>query len=772
MLFMYIFSKSKAIYADSYRNITFFMMFYSKNHHINSNKRTKTVSINSFFELKRFIIYLKIKSRKMSKCSNPFQLHGKVTKDLRVPSQSQLNILQSCEFESSSKILLCRDCRKKIDEKAIDQPSTSQSTHQPMEVSPAVIQSSSSANTTTPSSDETSKIQYNLEKISNLSNHLGIKMPSLGAITINSAKYRAKVAEELCKNITKSVNELFANANLEYTDADEMVENLKLAFDQSSSVEEKIKYLKMLPKSWKASRIKEDFGATDYMLKMVRSENPSVSGISKLAKGRPSHPDEVKKSVLKFYLQDEISRPFPGRKDCLSIKLPNGQRIKEQKRLLMAPLNVLHQQYRDQNHGEQTVSFSVFKQLRPKYCVFTNDASAANICVCMMHENASLLVQALVDTGAFNDMSKTQLHKNIEENMVCKQPKDECFLRECNSCESMTMVSYVSTFLDAHKVQNISFSMWVTSPQCEIVYESEDIDSFLERLRQQFEKFVVHQFKVRKQLNFIKSTKETTLSDRKIMVQLDFAENYSCVIQDSIQSHYFSTPTVTIHPFVIFYKPIGATGVQTFSVVIISEVKIHNTVAVYAFQKHLMNILKDKIPNLEEILYLSDGCGEQYKNKKNFKNLCCYEKDFNIKAEWHFFPTAHGKGPCDGIGGTIKRMARDASLTKRTPINNALQFYNWATNSQTKLQFQKDWNFVYVSQNDFNAAEVELQDRFTNLQTLAGTKNYHQFKPQVEHHINASLFSLSDVQTCFPLHKKEKRQHETPTATRRTRQKI
>ena len=31
-----------------------------------------------------------------------------------------------------------------------------------------------------------------------------------------------------------------------------------------------------------------------------------------------------------------------------------------------------------------------------------------------------------------------------------------------------------------------------------------------------------------------------------------------------------------------------------------------------------------------------------------------------------FFATAHGKGPCDGLSGTIKRLARRASLQMGT----------------------------------------------------------------------------------------------------------
>ncbi len=45
-------------------------------------------------------------------------------------------------------------------------------------------------------------------------------------------------------------------------------------------------------------------------------------------------------------------------------------------------------------------------------------------------------------------------------------------------------------------------------------------------------------------------------------------------------------------------------------------------------------------------------------------NLCSHEEDFGVAAEWHFSATAHGKGVCDGLGGTVKRLAARASLQR------------------------------------------------------------------------------------------------------------
>ena len=49
-------------------------------------------------------------------------------------------------------------------------------------------------------------------------------------------------------------------------------------------------------------------------------------------------------------------------------------------------------------------------------------------------------------------------------------------------------------------------------------------------------------------------------------------------------------------------------------------------------------------------------------------NLCYHQIDYDINAEWNFFTTSHGNSPCDGAGGTMKRLAEHSSLQR--PINN------------------------------------------------------------------------------------------------------
>ena len=69
-------------------------------------------------------------------------------------------------------------------------------------------------------------------------------------------------------------------------------------------------------------------------------------------------------------------------------------------------------------------------------------------------------------------------------------------------------------------------------------------------------------------------------------------------------------------------------------------------------------------------------------------NLCFHEEDFCVSAEWHFFGTSHGKGPCDGIGGTTKKLATRASLQRnQDPIMTPQKLFVWAEKNVRGINF-------------------------------------------------------------------------------------
>jgi hypothetical protein len=65
---------------------------------------------------------------------------------------------------------------------------------------------------------------------------------------------------------------------------------------------------------------------------------------------------------------------------------------------------------------------------------------------------------------------------------------------------------------------------------------------------------------------------------------------------------------------------------------------------------------------LTKVYCFSEGVALQYKNRKHFFSLHYHDHDLGIDAMRHFFATSHGKGACNWIGGTIKRLVRKESL--------------------------------------------------------------------------------------------------------------
>jgi len=248
-------------------------------------------------------------------------------------------------------------------------------------------------------------------------------------------------------------------------------------------------------------------------------------------------------------------------------------------------------------------------------------------------------------------------------------------------------------------------------------------------------KLLKHDFIAKQQSIFLKNLK-TPQMDYFIVIA-DFAENYSFVLQDAAQGFHWTNTQATIHPFVIYYP--SANSVLHKSFVVISDHFKHDTITLHCFQKQLLKFIVESIPVApQKIIYFSDEAAAHYKNRKNFLNLAFHEEDFGIPAEWHFFATSHGKGPCDGVGGTVKRLAARTSLQKPYDNQIPMELYQWAKSNIHNIAF----NFVSTQQVDEEAAL--LHKRFELACRIPGTQQLHAFFPsQSRSHLQAKLFSNS-----------------------------
>ena len=103
----------------------------------------------------------------------------------------------------------------------------------------------------------------------------------------------------------------------------------------------------------------------------------------------------------------------------------------------------------------------------------------------------------------------------------------------------------------------------------------------LEEIVLQINALTSHSFITKAQTAYLSQQKES-LTGGTAVVLLDFAENYSFVVQDAVQGYYWDNSQATLHPLVAYYqKEDGNLGMINFCVV--SDCLKHEATAVYAF---------------------------------------------------------------------------------------------------------------------------------------------------------------------------------------------
>ena len=87
-----------------------------------------------------------------------------------------------------------------------------------------------------------------------------------------------------------------------------------------------------------------------------------------------------------------------------------------------------------------------------------------------------------------------------------------------------------------------------------------------------------------------------------------------------------------------------------------------------------------------------------------------------MSATWNYFEAGHGKGPCDGVGGTSKRMA-DQATKRNIRIQSAGDFYAWASSMESLVEYK----FVGKEYCEKIADELKKQ----TLKPIPGTMKLH-----------------------------------------------
>lgn len=146
--------------------------------------------------------------------------------------------------------------------------------------------------------------------------------------------------------------------------------------------------------------------------------------------------------------------------------------------------------------------------------------------------------------------------------------------------------------------------------------------------------------------------------------------------------------------------------------------------------------LLDDIPaTVKSVSIWSDGPSSQFKNR--YIALHALEEKHGINIMWNFFATSHGKGPVDGIGGSVKRHVWTAVKTRKVIVNDAASFV-LACNAPESM----------VEVFEMSAADIAQRNTTLNLDQVFSDA------PAIEGILAAHHFHVSnDATVVYPLSK-------------------
>lgn len=359
----------------------------------------------------------------------------------------------------------------------------------------------------------------------------------------------------------------------------------------------------------------------------------------------------LQSKVEEFLGREDNSRTQPGKKDVK--KDENG--VKKQTKILTDYMPNLHRKFLAEN-PDCKISLASFNRLRPRN-ILNARFLGREACLCIHHQNMSLKMQTLRNAGIkVNSNPEDVLDEDIVQ-MLAGVPEDQPMnYRVWRRVE------------DEKKVKRMR-----------IVEVSATKSTFVPLLVAEMESFRGHVSRLREQYKQIRTLKDK-LPSHEVILQMDFSENYMCRSMEEIQSAYWHQTAVTLHPIVAYFRD-NDDKLCHKSFVVVSDEMSHSTSTVWAVIDMIMPELRTIDPALSRVHFFTDSPTSQYRNKHIFYVVSHFPILYGAEARWNYFEAGHGKGPCDGLGGTTKRMADEACKTGNATIQDAKDFFGWASES-------------------------------------------------------------------------------------------
>jgi hypothetical protein len=250
--------------------------------------------------------------------------------------------------------------------------------------------------------------------------------------------------------------------------------------------------------------------------------------------------------------------------------------------------------------------------------------------------------------------------------------------------------------------------------------------------------YLCHVFIKRKQSTYFEYIKDNT-GDSTVVCQVDYAENFTLQHQDQIQSAHWSKKQVSIFTA---YTWMGGSDGQGFSFGFVSNSTDHNKYSVITCLEILMNEITSIMPDVQEIIFFSDGAASQFKNRFILQHLTTMMDKTDINISWNYFSSSHRKGIVDSIGGTLKRLVWSEILAGAR-VTSAKDFVD-VCHRKTKTII-----VGLVQQVQFDTTRALLEKSFEKTVSVPNIRQQHYINALHKNVIEYGLYSTREEKYVF-----------------------
>ena len=314
-------------------------------------------------------------------------------------------------------------------------------------------------------------------------------------------------------------------------------------------------------------------------------------------------------------------------------------------------------------------------------------------CLCEICENVVMLCIGINKIIRNKEMKLPENPHDIVEKFKCDNVDDQrdCMIGDCLSC-SVTDLSLSNFGGSSSESSDSDISDDVDGINTDVKYYEwkRDDDSHVKKtlvgvskkealvlLNQQVKILKKHIYVKRCQVKYYNELKQN-LKFNEIILHVDFSENYKNQQQHEVQSAYFGHSSFALFTACCYLRSTDG-NLMKESLVVVTESPDHSRITAYSCISKVVTHIREKYQELPLKLNLyvwSDGCASQFRSCYVFSLMSCYDRTLNVS--WFYNERHHGKGPMDGVGGTVKNVVfRDVKSGKCT-ITSPEEFADFA----------------------------------------------------------------------------------------------